>query len=87
VDLLTDRWDLTGRGRVRDGAGLLELHRPEPIGRVLLVKPLRFMNLSGGPLRAALVKGFCNVNNYARDVWTGAMYIDNGLGVSIMISP
>ena len=54
VDLLADRWNMTGRGRVRDGAGLLEVHRPEPIGRVLLVKPLKYMNLSGGPLRAAL---------------------------------
>jgi peptidyl-tRNA hydrolase, PTH1 family len=54
VDLLADRWGLTGQGRVRDGAGLLEVHRPEPVGKVLLVKPLKFMNLSGGPLRAAL---------------------------------
>lgn len=54
VDLLADRWGLTGQGRVREGAGLLEVHRPEPIGKVLLVKPLKFMNLSGGSLRAAL---------------------------------
>jgi PTH1 family peptidyl-tRNA hydrolase len=54
VDLLADRWGLTGQGRIRDGAGLLEVHRPEPVGKVLLVKPLKFMNLSGGPLRAAL---------------------------------
>jgi PTH1 family peptidyl-tRNA hydrolase len=54
VDLLADRWGLTGQGRVRDGAGLLDVHRPVPIGKVLLVKPLKFMNLSGGPLRAAL---------------------------------
>ena len=54
VDLVADRWGLTGQGRVRDGAGQLEAHRPEPIGRVLLVKPLRYMNRSGGPLRAAL---------------------------------
>jgi peptidyl-tRNA hydrolase, PTH1 family len=54
IDLLADRWGLTGQGRVRDGAALLEVHRPEPIGRVLLVKPLRYMNRSGGPLRAAL---------------------------------
>ncbi|MFN2418894.1 MAG: aminoacyl-tRNA hydrolase [Candidatus Limnocylindria bacterium] len=54
VDLLADRWGLTGQGRVRDGAGLLAVHRPEPIGKVLLVKPMRYMNLSGGPLRAAL---------------------------------
>jgi PTH1 family peptidyl-tRNA hydrolase len=54
VDLLADRWGLTGEGRVRDGAAQLELRRPDPVGRVLLVKPLKFMNLSGGPLRAAL---------------------------------
>jgi PTH1 family peptidyl-tRNA hydrolase len=54
VDLLADRWGLTGQGRVRDGAALLEARHPEPIGRVLLVKPQKFMNLSGGPLRAAL---------------------------------
>jgi PTH1 family peptidyl-tRNA hydrolase len=54
VDLLADRWGLTGKGRVKDGAALLEAHRPDPVGKVLLVKPLRFMNLSGGPLRAAL---------------------------------
>lgn len=54
VDLLADRWQLTGGGRLRDGAALLEAQRPEPIGRVLLAKPMRFMNLSGGPLRAAL---------------------------------
>jgi peptidyl-tRNA hydrolase, PTH1 family len=54
VDLLADRWGLTGQGRVRDGAALLEHRLPEPVGRVLLVKPLKFMNLSGGPLKAAL---------------------------------
>jgi PTH1 family peptidyl-tRNA hydrolase len=54
VDLLADRWGLTGEGRVRDGAALLEVRRPEPIGQVLLVKPLTYMNRSGGPLRAAL---------------------------------
>jgi PTH1 family peptidyl-tRNA hydrolase len=54
VDLLADRWGLTGEGRVRDGAGLLEVPRPEPIGKVLLVKPLKYMNRSGGPLRSAL---------------------------------
>jgi len=54
VDLLADRWRLTGQGRVKDGAGLLEVLRPEPIGKVLLVKPLRYMNRSGGPLRAAV---------------------------------
>jgi len=54
VDLLADRWGLTGQGRVRDGAALLEVRRDEPVGRVLLVKPMRYMNLSGGPLKAAL---------------------------------
>jgi peptidyl-tRNA hydrolase, PTH1 family len=54
VDLLADRWGLTGQGRVRDGAALLEHRLPEPVGRVLLVKPLKYMNMSGGPLKAAL---------------------------------
>jgi PTH1 family peptidyl-tRNA hydrolase len=54
VDLLADRWGLTGEGRVRDGAAVLEVRQPDPIGRVLLVKPLRYMNRSGAPLRAAL---------------------------------
>ncbi len=54
VDLLADRWGLTGQGGVEAGAGLLEVYRPEPIGKVLMVKPLKYMNLSGGPLRAAL---------------------------------
>lgn len=54
VDLLADRWGLTGQGRVKDGAALLEVRHPEPIGRVLLVKPLKYMNRAGGPLRAAL---------------------------------
>jgi peptidyl-tRNA hydrolase, PTH1 family len=54
VDLLADRWGLTGQGRVRDGAALLEVRRPEPIGKVLLVKPMRYMNNSGGALRAAI---------------------------------
>lgn len=54
VDLLADRWGLTGQGRVKDGAALLEVRRPDPIGRVLLIKPLKFMNRSGGPLRSAL---------------------------------
>jgi peptidyl-tRNA hydrolase, PTH1 family len=52
VDLLADRWGLTGQGRVRDGAALLEARRPED--RVLLVKPMKFMNLSGSPLRTAI---------------------------------
>lgn len=54
VDLLADRWGLTGQGRLRDGAALLEVRLPEPEGRVLLVKPMRYMNRSGGPLRAAI---------------------------------
>ncbi len=54
VDLLADRWGLTGEGRLRDGAALVEVHRPGTVGRVLLVKPMKFMNLSGAPLRAAL---------------------------------
>jgi peptidyl-tRNA hydrolase, PTH1 family len=54
VDLLADRWGQTGAGRIRDGAARLEVGRPDPVGRVLLVKPMRFMNLSGGPLRAAM---------------------------------
>jgi peptidyl-tRNA hydrolase, PTH1 family len=53
VDLLADRWGVT-QGRVRDGAARLEVTRDEPVGRVLLVKPARFMNLSGAPLRAAV---------------------------------
>lgn len=54
VDLLADRWGLTGQGRVRDGAAQLEVRLKEPPERVLLVKPMRYMNLSGGAIRAAL---------------------------------
>ena len=54
VDLLADRWNLTGEGRLRDGAAVLEARRPEPVGRILLVKPMRYLNRSGAPLRAAL---------------------------------
>jgi len=54
VDLLADRWGLTGAGRVREGAAVLEATLPDPIGRVLLVKPMRHMNNSGAGLRAAL---------------------------------
>jgi PTH1 family peptidyl-tRNA hydrolase len=53
VDLLADRWGLTGEGRLHDGAALLEARRPDA-GRVLLVKPMRYMNRSGAPLRTAL---------------------------------
>ena len=54
VDLLADRWGLTGAGRVREGAAQLEAEGPEPIGRVLLVKPMKYMNISGATVRAAL---------------------------------
>jgi len=54
IDLLADRWGLTGAGRVREGAARLEAQRPEPIGRVLLLKPMKYMNISGAPVRAAL---------------------------------
>jgi PTH1 family peptidyl-tRNA hydrolase len=54
VDLLADRWALTGQGGIREGAARLEARLPDPIGRVLIVKPMRYMNLSGGPLRAAI---------------------------------
>jgi PTH1 family peptidyl-tRNA hydrolase len=54
VDLLADRWGLTGEGRLRDGAAVLEVRRPEPVGKVILVKPMRYMNRSGAPLRDAL---------------------------------
>ena len=54
VDLLADRWGKTGEGTLRDGAALLDVRHPEPLGRVLLVKPMRYMNRSGGPLRSAL---------------------------------
>lgn len=53
VDLLADRWGLTGEGRIKDGAALLEVRGPD-LGRVVLVKPMRYMNRSGAPLRAAL---------------------------------
>lgn len=52
VDLLADRWGLTGKGSVRDGAARLEAVRPD--ARVLLVKPVRYMNGSGPPLKAAM---------------------------------
>ena len=54
VDLLADRWGLAGQGRAKDGAARLEVRLENPDQRVLLVKPLKYMNLSGGPLRAAL---------------------------------
>jgi peptidyl-tRNA hydrolase, PTH1 family len=54
VDLLADRWGQTGAGRVKEGSARLEVRLPDPIGQVMLVKPMRFMNLSGGALKAAL---------------------------------
>ena len=54
VDLLADRWGLTGQGRVRDGAAQLEVLLQDPAERVLLVKPMKYMNLSGGAVRAAM---------------------------------
>ena len=77
VDLLADRWGLTGQGRVKDGAGLLEVVRPEPIGKVLLVKPLRYMNRSGGPLQAAIRQTDVDVEN---DLLVVADDIDLPLG-------
>jgi PTH1 family peptidyl-tRNA hydrolase len=77
VDLLADRWGLTGQGSVRDGAALLEVRQPEPIGRVLLVKPMRYMNRSGQPLRAALRQTDADV---AEDVLVVADDIDLPLG-------
>ena len=44
--------DRTGSGP--DGAARLEVELPDPSERVLLVKPIGYMNLSGGPVRAAL---------------------------------
>ena len=51
IDLLADRWSVDG-GRVRDGAAVVDVDRP--VGRVRLVKPMKYMNLSGGPLKAAM---------------------------------
>jgi len=77
VDLLADRWGLTGAGRVRDGAARLEAELPEPVGRVLLVKPMRFMNVSGGPLRAAVRQADAAVT---RDLLVVADDVDLPLG-------
>jgi len=77
VDLLADRWRQTGEGRVRDGAALLEVRRPGPAGRVLLVKPLKYMNLSGGALKAALRQTDVDVGN---DLLVVADDIDLPLG-------
>ncbi len=51
VDLLADRWGVGG-GRVGEGAARAEARRSA--GDVLLVKPMKYMNLSGGPLKAAI---------------------------------
>lgn len=77
VDLLADRWALTGEGRVRDGAAVLEVRHPEPIGRVTLAKPMRYMNRSGAPLRAALRQTDADV---AEDLLVVADDIDLPLG-------
>ena len=77
VDLLADRWGLTGDGRLRDGAAVLEARRPEPVRAVLLVKPMRYMNHSGPPLRAAIRQTDTEVE---RDVLVVADDIDLPLG-------
>jgi peptidyl-tRNA hydrolase, PTH1 family len=77
VDLLADRWGLTGAGRVRDGAAQLEALRPNPIGRVLLVKPMKYMNASGAPVRAALRRADAD---YRTDLLVIADDIDLPLG-------
>lgn len=77
VDLLADRWGLTGGGRIRDGAAVLEARRPEPVGTVLLVKPMKYMNHSGPPLRAALRQTDVDI---AQDLLVVADDIDLPLG-------
>ncbi|HEX2194129.1 MAG TPA: aminoacyl-tRNA hydrolase [Candidatus Limnocylindria bacterium] len=81
VDLLADRWGLTGQGRVRDGAAQLEvgldLGNEAGSERVLLVKPMRYMNLSGGALRAAIRQTDVDV---AGDVLVVADDVDLPLG-------
>lgn len=77
VDLLADRWGLTGAGRVRDGAAQLEAVRPDPIGRVLLVKPMKYMNASGVPVRAALRRADAD---YPTDLLVIADDVDLPLG-------
>ena len=54
VDLLADRWGLTGAGRVPGWRCPPGGPAVGPDERVLLVKPMKYMNLSGGPVRAAL---------------------------------
>ena len=53
VDLLADRWKVSA-GSTRDGASVLEV--PRDGEAVVLVKPLRFMNRSGAPVRAAVLR-------------------------------
>jgi PTH1 family peptidyl-tRNA hydrolase len=77
VDLLADRWGLTGQGRIRDGAAHLEVRLAEPEERVLLLKPLRYMNLSGGALRAALRQAPVGIS---RDLLVVADDVDLPLG-------
>ena len=77
VDLLADRWGLTGEGRIRDGAAVLEARRPEAVDSVLLVKPMKYMNHSGPPLRAALRQTDVDV---AHDLLVVADDIDLPLG-------
>jgi PTH1 family peptidyl-tRNA hydrolase len=54
IYLLVDRWKQTGPGRIRDGAARLKVAFDPPIGDVLLVKPIRYMNRSGAPVRAVV---------------------------------
>jgi PTH1 family peptidyl-tRNA hydrolase len=77
VDLLADRWGLTGQGRIRDGAAHLEVRLAEPEERVLLVKPMRYMNLSGRALRAALRQAPVEIS---RDLLVVADDVDLPLG-------
>jgi PTH1 family peptidyl-tRNA hydrolase len=68
---------LTGQGRIRDGAAHLEVRLAEPEERVLLLKPLRYMNLSGGALRAALRQAPVGIS---RDLLVVADDVDLPLG-------
>ena len=77
VDLLADRWELAGTGRLRDGSAQLEARLDEPLGRVLLIKPQRFMNRSGSVLRTALRQTDVDVT---RDLLVIADDVDLPLG-------
>ena len=46
-------WGLTGEGRLRDGAAMLDVRHPDH-GRLLLVKPMRYMNRLAAARCAAL---------------------------------